>query len=160
MVSCAAECPLKRVSQATVLSRERVSLTCEVQVNNDRLWWLTRESGDICEPQTAKACIAIKVVLNAMDAVVTRCWKVVAICALEPSSMYAVRRRIMPWLRQLPPSRHLHIARGHSVREFYSLLNEGMFTAVDSDCTCSGLAVCRACRRINVNSRRFFTQHQ
>jgi hypothetical protein len=153
-----------------------VSLTCEVQVNNDRLWWLTRESGraahcwwqpsdgarsscgDDCGSLTAKAYIVIKVALNAIDAIVARRWKVVAICALEPGSARAIERHILPWLRKLPPSQHSRFTRGSSVREFFSLLDEGMFSA-DDDCMCRGIAVCRACRRIDVKSRRIMTQH-
>jgi hypothetical protein len=39
------------------------------------------------------------------------------------------------------------------------VLDDGMFSA-DADCMCRGIAVCRACRRIDYNSRRLITQHR
>jgi hypothetical protein len=151
-----------------------VSLTCGVLVNNTRCWSITRESGKgpICWRDAAsspcwqdgsrrlpKAYIVLKVGLSAIDALVTRRWKVVAISILEPDSLSTTVRRIMPWLQQLPPTRDTSIRRGAAVREFFSLLNAGMYSLVDG-CMCTGVSVCCACCRVNFHNRRFVTRHR
>jgi hypothetical protein len=154
---------------------ERVSLTCEALVNNTRRWTITRESGkgplcwsdpnDVvgspCSINTienlARAYIIIKVALSAIDALVTRRWKVVAIGILEADSVSIAMQHIMPWLAQLPATRDNSIRRGIEVREFFSLLDAGMFSLV-AGYTCTGISVCCACRRVGFDQRRFLTQ--
>jgi hypothetical protein len=43
------------------------------------------------------------------------------------------------------------------VREFFSLLDAGMFSLV-ADCTCTGISVCCGCRRMDFDQRRSLTQ--
>jgi hypothetical protein len=159
----------------TVLTKERTSLTCEALANSTRRWTITRESGKgplcwwdshdaaglpcwintmECLP---KAYIVIKVALSAVDALVTRRWKVVTIAILEPHSFYTIIQHILPWLGQLPATRDISIGRGIEVREFFSLLNAGMFSLA-AGCTCTGISICCACRRVDINQRKFVTQ--
>jgi hypothetical protein len=156
---------------------ESVSLTCEALVNNARRWSITCESGtgplcwwdptdtagspcwDDSLKRLPKAYVVIKVALSAIDALVTRRWKAVAIGVLEPDSLSTTMRHIMPWLQRLPATRDGSIRRGTIVREFFSLLNAGMFSLVHG-CSCTGVSVCCACCRVNFNKRRFVTQHR
>jgi hypothetical protein len=154
---------------------ERVSLTCEALVSNARCWSITRESGDgpICwwDPNDVmgspcwsrslkplpRAYLVVKVALSAVDALVTRRWKVVAISVLEPETLSVTVQHIVPWLERLPLTRDSCIRRGVEVRDFFSLLSAGMFS-LDVGCTCTGISVCLACCRVNRNNRRFLTQ--
>lgn len=154
---------------------ERVSLTCEALVDNQKLWWITRESGrrPLCwwqptEPADSScgdnsvqhrsgACLIIKVALGVSDAVVTQRLEAVAIGKLEPHSLNISMRHIMRWLQRLPVAKDGCMKRGQATQEFFSCLNEGMFSLA-TGCACTGVAVCRECCRVHVNSRSFLVQ--
>jgi hypothetical protein len=154
--------------------KQRVSLTCEVHVDNARCWSITRESGKgpLCQndgvdlpcwnaalEHIPRPYVVIKVALSAIDALITRCRKVVAIGALEPDSLSITIQRIIPWLQRMPATTDSSIRRGIAVQDFFSLLNAGMFSLAVG-CTCTGVSICCTCRRATVDKRRFLTQNR
>jgi hypothetical protein len=154
--------------------KERISLAYEALVDGAKHWWITRESGegplcwwqpdsegspcgDDALPRQPRACMVIKVALSADEAVVTQHWKLVAISKLDSDSLFITMRHIMPWLRGLSSAKDGCTKRGVTAQEFFSRLDAGMFSYT-TGCACTGVAVCYACSRVNINSRRFLVQ--
>jgi hypothetical protein len=125
-------------------------------------WWDPNDAAGLpcwtdAMERLPSAYLIFKVALSAIDALVTRRWKVVAIGMLEPDSVSIAMQHILPWLAQLPSTRDSSIRRGIEVKEFFSLLNAGMFSLI-TGCMCTGISVCCACRRVEFDQRKFVTQ--